>query len=146
MAIGLALLMGFIFSQNFNSPYRAPASATSGAAGTSACRASCATTSISRSAAAAAPPLTYRNLMITMVLGGLWHGAAWTFVLWGAFHGAMLVTEHALGGRIGRRTPIWLRWFVTFLVVFAWILFRSPDLEVFGTSSGAWSTRGRRRC
>ena len=47
--------------------------------------------------------LTYRNLMITMVLGGLWHGAAWTFVLWGAFHGAGLVAEHALGGRI--RTP-----------------------------------------
>ena len=53
---------------------------------------------------------TYRNLMITMVLGGLWHGAAWTFVLWGAFHGAMLVTEHALDGRVGRRTPAWLRW------------------------------------
>ena len=68
--------------------------------------------------------------MITMVLGGLWHGAAWTFVLWGAFHGAMLVTEHALDGRIGRRTPVWLRWLGTFLAVcFAWILFRSPDLD-----------------
>ena len=40
--------------------------------------------------------------MITMVLGGLWHGAAWTFVLWGAFHGAGLSTEHALDGRLGR--------------------------------------------
>ena len=69
---------------------------------------------------------TYRNLMITMVLGGLWHGAAWTFVLWGAFQGVGLVSEHALGGRIGRRTPAWLRWFVTFnLIVFGWILFRS---------------------
>ena len=48
---------------------------------------------------------TYRNLMITMVLGGLWHGAAWTFVLWGAFHGAALVVEHALGGRRLARIP-----------------------------------------
>ena len=75
--------------------------------------------------------------MITMVLGGLWHGAAWTFVLWGAFHGAMLFTEHALDGRIGRRTPVWLRWLGTFdLVCFGWILFRSPDLDVFWTFLG----------
>jgi len=40
---------------------------------------------------------TLRNLMITMVLGGLWHGAAWTFVIWGAFHGAILVVYRALG-------------------------------------------------
>jgi hypothetical protein len=70
--------------------------------------------------------------MITMVLGGLWHGAAWTFVLWGAFHGAGLVTEHALGSRWSR-LPAWLRWFVTFhLIVFGWILFRSQGLDVVG--------------
>jgi hypothetical protein len=70
--------------------------------------------------------------MATMVLGGLWHGAAWTFVLWGAFHGTGLATEHALGGRVGRRTPVWLRWFVTFnLVTFGWILFRSQTLSLF---------------
>ena len=69
--------------------------------------------------------------MITMVLGGLWHGAAWTFVLWGAFHGAGLVAEHALGGRV--RFPGWLRWLVTFhLVVFSWILFRSQSLDLAG--------------
>jgi D-alanyl-lipoteichoic acid acyltransferase DltB (MBOAT superfamily) len=74
---------------------------------------------------------TYRNLMITMVLGGLWHGAAWTFVAWGALHGLGLVAEHALGGRIA--TPAWLRWAVTFhLVVFGWILFRAEDLDVAG--------------
>jgi D-alanyl-lipoteichoic acid acyltransferase DltB (MBOAT superfamily) len=80
---------------------------------------------------------TYRNLMITMVLGGLWHGAAWTFVLWGAFHGAMLCTEHAFDGRVGRRTPVWLRWFVTFnLVCLGWILFRSGTLDLFWTFLG----------
>ena len=41
---------------------------------------------------------TARNLMITMVLGGLWHGAAWGFVLWGALHGTCLVIEHQLRG------------------------------------------------
>jgi hypothetical protein len=51
---------------------------------------------------------TYRNLFITMLLGGLWHGAAWTFVLWGAFHGAMLVAEHAWAKRVA--LPGWFRW------------------------------------
>jgi hypothetical protein len=74
--------------------------------------------------------------MLTMVLGGLWHGAAWTFVLWGAFHGVGLVTEHALGDRV-RRVPVWLRWLVTFhLVVFGWILFRSQSVALVGTFLG----------
>ncbi len=73
---------------------------------------------------------TYRNLMITMLLGGLWHGAAWTFVLWGGFHGLGLVGERVLGGRL--RLPGWLRWLVTFhLVVFGWILFRATSLTNF---------------
>ena len=67
---------------------------TSGGAGTSRCRAGCATTSTSRSAATAAGARkTYRNLMITMLLGGLWHGAAWTFVIWGGIHGSALSAE-----------------------------------------------------
>jgi hypothetical protein len=76
--------------------------------------------------------LTYRNLMLTMVLGGLWHGAAWPFVLWGAFHGTGLIVEHALGGRL--RAPGWLRWFVTFhLIVLGWVLFRSESVSLAGT-------------
>jgi hypothetical protein len=76
--------------------------------------------------------LTYRNLLITMVLGGLWHGAAWTFVLWGAFHGVALVLEHAWGGRV--KLPGWLRWLVTFhLVVFGWILFRAQSVSGIAT-------------
>jgi len=75
---------------------------------------------------------TYINLFLTMLLGGLWHGAAWTFVLWGAFHGVGLSAEHALGKRVNR-IPVWLRWFITFhLVVFGWILFRSQSLDLAG--------------
>ena len=60
----------------------------SGGAGTSPCRCGYATTSTSLSAATRAHgPAMYRNIMITMVLGGLWHGAAWTFIAWGAYHG-----------------------------------------------------------
>ncbi|MET0731092.1 MAG: MBOAT family protein [Solirubrobacterales bacterium] len=135
IAIGLALLMGFVFPQNFNSPYRATGFRDFW-------RRWHMTLSrflrdylyIPLGGSRGSRLFTYRNLMITMVLGGLWHGAAWTFVLWGAFHGAMLVTEHALDGRIGHRTPVSLRWAGTFLAVcFAWILFRSPDLDLFWT-------------
>ena len=138
IAIGLALLLGFVFPQNFNSPYRATGFRDFW-------RRWHMTLSrflrdylyIPLGGSRGGRLFTYRNLMITMVLGGLWHGAAWTFVLWGAFHGAGLVAEHAFGGRVGRRTPTWLRWFVTFnLVCFAWILFRSQDLGLFGTFLG----------
>jgi alginate O-acetyltransferase complex protein AlgI len=47
---------------------------------------------------------TYSNLMVTMLLGGLWHGASWTFVVWGAMHGAALAVERAIGG--GRRSVL----------------------------------------
>jgi len=72
---------------------------------------------------------TYRNLMITMTLGGLWHGAAWTFVLWGLWHGLAL-TAHRLWNDF--RLPILPRafgWVLTAVVVLAgWILFRSQSL------------------
>ena len=72
---------------------------------------------------------TARNLMITMLLGGLWHGAAWGFVLWGGLHGTALVVEHNLRGR-GPRLAVGLTWPATFLFVcLAWIPFRAPDLS-----------------
>jgi D-alanyl-lipoteichoic acid acyltransferase DltB (MBOAT superfamily) len=75
---------------------------------------------------------TARNLMITMLLGGLWHGAAWGFVLWGALHGTFLVVERLFRGRVS--LPPWLAWFVVLqLVVLAWIPFRAPDLHLAGT-------------
>jgi len=63
---------------------------------------------------------TYRNLMLTMLLGGLWHGASWTFVAWGALHGVYLVIERALGWRPG----IWIVFPAT---CFAWIFFRAQS-------------------
>ncbi|MEM1033371.1 MAG: MBOAT family protein [Myxococcota bacterium] len=72
-----------------------------------------------------------RNLLITMVLGGLWHGAAWTFVAWGTLHGFGLVVERRFGrpARAGWRRAI--RVLVTFhLVCFAWIWFRAPSFDL----------------
>ncbi len=138
IAIGLALLLGFVFPQNFNNPYRATGFRDFW-------RRWHMTLSrflrdylyIPLGGSRGSRLFTYRNLMITMVLGGLWHGAAWTFVLWGAFHGAMLVTEHALDGRLGRVLPRAALWLGTFAAVcFGWILFRSPDLDVFWTFLG----------
>jgi alginate O-acetyltransferase complex protein AlgI len=72
------------------------------------------------------------NIMITMALGGLWHGANWTFVVWGLIHGAGLGITHALRGplhKAGIVIPTVLSIFVTFnLVTFAWVYFRAPDL------------------
>jgi len=81
----------------------------------------------------------YVNLALTMVLGGLWHGASWSFVLWGALHGAYLVANHAfralverlgLAPRLGRsRTFAALAWSVTALaVVVAWVFFRAETM------------------
>jgi alginate O-acetyltransferase complex protein AlgI len=72
---------------------------------------------------------TYFNLMITMLLGGLWHGANWTFVVWGLMHGVILATERFFGvdPKVQRH---WLHWFPTMLiVVVGWVFFRSPNVE-----------------
>ena len=70
---------------------------------------------------------TLANLCLTFLLGGLWHGAAWTFVLWGALHGAGLAV-HRLWHASGRALPGWLGWLVTFAFVNAgWVLFRAGD-------------------
>ena len=76
------------------------------------------------------------NLMITMLLGGLWHGAGWTFVLWGGLHGLYLVVQRLWTLAVPAASGTWdlrirqvLGWFVTMLaVVVAWVLFRAADL------------------
>jgi alginate O-acetyltransferase complex protein AlgI len=130
IAIGVALLMGFVFPQNFNSPYRATSFR-------GFWRRWHMTLSrflrdflyIPLGANRRGKLRTALNLMITMTLGGLWHGAAWGFVLWGAMHGACLVVEHQLRGRVS--APGWFRWAIVFnVVVFGWILFRTESLDL----------------
>ncbi len=140
IAIGCALLLGFRFPENFDSPYTArslqdfwrrwhitlslwlrdylyiPLGGNQGS------RAS-----------------LYRNIMITMVLGGLWHGAAWTFIVWGTIHGVGQCLGHARRARRvaaglppqaeGRLAVAWQR-FATFQIVcFAWIFFRATSID-----------------
>jgi alginate O-acetyltransferase complex protein AlgI len=74
----------------------------------------------------------YVNMCLTMLISGLWHGAAWTFVIWGAIHAAGRVVTRALEGTVTyrERVPTLAKQLVTFLVVsFAWIFFRA---ESFG--------------
>lgn len=69
------------------------------------------------------------NLLLTMLLGGLWHGAAWTFVFWGLLHGIYLVVNHAWR-LTGLRLPRPLGWLVTFLaVVVGWVFFRAEGFD-----------------
>ncbi|CDG84620.1 MBOAT family O-acyltransferase [Janthinobacterium agaricidamnosum] len=76
----------------------------------------------------------YLNLLITMVLGGLWHGANWTYLLWGALHGLYLIVNHALRRLLGGRDSLLIRVpgaAATFLaVVLAWVFFRAASVPV----------------
>ncbi len=80
------------------------------------------------------PVRTYVNLFLTMWLGGLWHGANWTFALWGAYHGMLLALERANDRRgFGWRLPRALQVGLTFvLVMLGWVLFRAPTLAEAG--------------
>ena len=75
----------------------------------------------------------YANLLTTMLLGGLWHGASWTFVAWGGWHGALLCCNHALDRFWPTRHPVKrvLGWAVTMLaVIIGWVLFRAHSFAV----------------
>ena len=129
IAIGIALLLGFQFPQNFNSPYAAVSLQDFW-------RRWHMTLSrwlrdylyIPLGGNRKGGLLTYRNLLATMLLGGLWHGAAWTFVVWGGIHGLGLAIERALGIRPVSAGGRWVGRIVTFHVVcFAWIFFRADS-------------------
>lgn len=94
----------------------------------------------------------YINLFLTMLLGGLWHGANWTFVVWGAIHGLLLIVNHAFAAVQERiawlRMPHWLAVLLTFIaVVLAWVPFRAESFDttlhlwqaMFTLPSGEWS-------
>jgi alginate O-acetyltransferase complex protein AlgI len=131
MALGLALMFGIRFPENFNRPYAArsitefwrrwhmslsrwfrdylyiPLGGNRGSASA-----------------------TYRNLVIVFLITGLWHGANWTFVAWGAYHGLLLLVERATGvGRGVEPRPRPWQAATIVLVVLGWILFRSPSIE-----------------
>jgi alginate O-acetyltransferase complex protein AlgI len=134
MAIGLGLMLGFVFPKNFDSPYK-----------------SASITEFWRrwhislstwlrdylykplGGNRKGPGRTYVNLFIVMLLGGLWHGAAWNFVIWGAIHGGLLAIERAIGAGGDHARPggfRQLRIAATFvLVLIAWVFFRAPDLS-----------------
>ncbi len=131
MAIGLGLMLGFVFSKNFDSPYLAQSI-------TEFWRRWHISLStwlrdylyIPIGGSRLGPGRTYMNLAIVMLLGGLWHGAAWNFVIWGGLHGLLLAAERVRGKispyrwlpRSGRRA-------VTFvLLLITWVFFRADDL------------------
>ncbi len=150
MAIGLGLMLGFVFPKNFDSPYRA-------ASITEFWRRWHISLStwlreylyIPLGGNRRGRARTYINLALVMLLGGLWHGAAWTFVIWGGIHGAFLIIE-----RVWRRRapsvpmPHVIRVAGTFLVVcLAWLFFRADTptdavrmlLSLFGGGGGGGS-------
>ena len=140
MAIGIALLLGFRFPKNFDAPYKS-------ATITEFWRRWHISLSswlrdylyISLGGNRKGKIRTYINLMLTMLLGGLWHGAAVRFVLWGALHGVALAVHKAWMSIIpwakpeGKQMNIILRlggWFFTFnLVCLGWLLFRAEDMQ-----------------
>lgn len=86
---------------------------------------------------------TMLNLFVTFLLGGLWHGAAWTFVIWGALHGLALMLHRLWSHVWQRHMPTWLGWMITFTFVnLAWIVFRAPNMErlsKFGKAFLGWN-------
>ena len=140
MAIGLGLMLGFVFPKNFDSPYLSQS-----------------ITEFWRRWHISLStwlrdylylPIggnrkgvwrTYINLAVVMLLGGLWHGASWNFVIWGGVHGGMLIMERAQGkNAFYRRMPGPCRIAMTFFIVLiAWVFFRTPDLPAALTYLGS---------
>ncbi len=132
MAIGLGRMFGFEFLRNFDSPYHADSI-------TDFWRRWHISLStflrdylyIPLGGNRKGPLRTYVNLTIVMLLGGLWHGASWVFVIWGAYHGLLLAFERWRGKEsVYVKLPKQLRVGITFvLVLFSWVLFRCPTLS-----------------
>ncbi len=147
MAIGIALLLGFQFPKNFDAPYKS-------ATITEFWRRWHISLStwlrdylyISLGGSRVGRVRTYINLLITMVLGGLWHGAAVRFILWGALHGVVLALHkmwlsvvpgaESMGSKMGAMSRLF-GMFLTFnLVCFGWLLFRAESMSRVGEMLG----------
>lgn len=130
MAIGLGRLFGFDFPENFNQPYRSRSI-------TEFWRRWHMTLSrwfrdyvyVPLGGNRRGPWRTYRNLVIVFFLCGLWHGAAYTFVVWGLYHGGLLIIERLYVARFGELPRGPLAWATTLLLVMiGWVFFRSATL------------------
>jgi len=130
MATGLARLFGIRLPLNFNSPYRALS------IGDFWHRWHITLTSFLRECvyfplggSRRGTARTYLNIFLIYIISGIWHGAGWTFILWGALHGAAQVAERFLGKK-RQKLPPWLQWALTFAFVnAAWVFFRTPDIS-----------------
>lgn len=131
MAIGLGLMLGWVFAKNFDSPYQSQSI-------TEFWRRWHLSLStwlrdnlyIPLGGNRRGEVQTYVNLLATMILGGLWHGASWNFIIWGAIHGGMLAFERLLGKDSAyARLPGPVKTAITFVIVlFTWVFFRAKDL------------------
>lgn len=144
MAIGIALLLGFHFPMNFDSPYQSRNI-------TEFWRRWHISLStwlkdylyISLGGNRKGKKRAYRNLMITMLLGGLWHGASWRFIIWGGLHGAALVVHKKFkewlfeyGELPGHKSTVWDTLLTFHFVCFCWIFFRAASMEAVGDMLG----------
>ncbi|HCS19223.1 MAG TPA: hypothetical protein DIW47_01440 [Bacteroidetes bacterium] len=137
MAIGLSLLLGFHLTDNFNSPYQASSI-------TEFWRRWHISLSswlrdylyIPLGGNRKGKIRTYINLILTMLIGGLWHGANWKFVMWGAIHGVVLALEKVLFYYLPEsKNPLrrFFGWVLTFhIVCFAWLFFRAESFDMAG--------------
>ncbi len=127
MAVGIARLLGFDLMQNFRTPYFA----TSIREFWQRWHIALSTwfrdyVYIPLGGNRVTEPRKYFNLFITFLISGLWHGANYTFIIWGAMHGFFLIAEDYFASRVQFKFPSLVRWITTFVIVaFAWIFFRA---------------------
>ncbi len=148
MAVGLGRMLGFEFLRNFDAPYRAESITEVWR------RWHISLSSVLRDylyyplgGNRKGPVRTYVNLAVVMLLGGLWHGAKWNFIVWGAYHGLWLALERWRGKRSAYNAwPRPIRIGLTFLLMLlSWVLFRAENLgaardyfaAMFGVGGGA---------
>ncbi|MGH1374048.1 MAG: MBOAT family O-acyltransferase [Cellvibrionaceae bacterium] len=128
MAIGLGLMIGFRFVENFNHPY-ASQSITEFWRRWHISLSSWLRDYLYIPLGGNRSGHNYRNLMLTMVLGGFWHGANWTFLIWGLWHGLILSAEKALGVDTSGKGFSLSKWLLTLiLVMLGWVVFRAETL------------------
>lgn len=140
MAIGLGLMLGFVFARNFDHPYRSQSI-------TDFWRRWHISLStwlreylyIPLGGNRKGKARTYFNLFVTMLLGGLWHGAAWNYLVWGGIHGGVLAFERSMGRKSPYEfLPKPLRMLLTFIIVLiAWVFFRAANLQHAGAYLGS---------